>query len=74
MITTVRYAHKTVIDIAKELAKKKNELYVARKKKTIRKLAWLARKLGEEEIKIIGHKKSRVLKINELGEWAWSFQ
>lgn len=76
MITTSRYCSKETIALAKKMANEDNEKYISRAKKSFEKLVFLARILGESEVKIIEEKDSKPKKIvtiivDAFGNWKW---
>lgn len=74
MYTTSRYASKDTRSLAKSMAEKCGERYVARGKKTVASLAEDARRAGDSEITIIEEKggaasHAAVIEVDELGRW-----
>ncbi|MBI5222935.1 hypothetical protein HY990_00785 [Candidatus Micrarchaeota archaeon] len=76
MYTTSRYSSSSARSFAKKTALENGELYVARGKKTIFRLVFLARKMGEEFIAVVedGSNESfniSLIKVNPDGGWNW---
>lgn len=76
LFTTSRYASEETRNIAKKLARRQKEKYVARGKKTIDEVVAAARKNGDERITVVEEKGSKpyriaVLAVDELGNWSW---
>lgn len=76
MFTTSRYASEETRKLARSMAKKGGEPYIARGKKTIQALAEEARRLGEGCLRIVEEKKKKpaevaVIRIDEAGRWRW---
>jgi rRNA maturation protein Rpf1 len=77
MFTTSRYASVETRKLARKLAGEKEEIFLARGKKTVEELVDFARKKGEAVISIVeenGGKPAKVCRIivSETGRWAWS--
>ena len=76
MITTSRYCSKETITLAKNLAKENNEKYISRAKKSIEKLVYLSRILGEDKILIVEEESKKpqkilTIKLDAFGKWNW---
>ncbi|MEW6036511.1 MAG: hypothetical protein AB1529_07910 [Candidatus Micrarchaeota archaeon] len=77
MITTSRYASPATRLLARTMARKAGERYVARGKKTIAQLADEARRAGDDSISVVEERggKAAVLAritVDERGRWAWA--
>ncbi|VVC04834.1 Uncharacterised protein [Candidatus Bilamarchaeum dharawalense] len=76
MYTTSRYASTETRELAKKMAKEKEEPYTARGKKTIDQLVDFARRKGEENITVVEEHEKKpttfaLIQIDELGRWKW---
>lgn len=76
MYTTSRYASGETRGLARKLATRNSEPYVARGKRTIAGLAAMARKAGESAITVVEERDGRPallsrVEVDELGRWRW---
>ena len=73
MYTTSRYASEETRRLAREMASRAGEPYIARGKHTIDQLAALARRKGERLIHILREGGARIaaVEVSETGAWKW---
>jgi rRNA maturation protein Rpf1 len=77
MITTGRHASQATKDAARAAALRMGERYEARGKKTMDRLAFEARRLGEATVGVVEERAGKpprmaVAEVDELGRWRWA--
>jgi rRNA maturation protein Rpf1 len=77
LISTSRYASLETRELARALAKERDEPFVSRGKRTMDSLAALARRRGQERILIVEERGQRpsalvTIEVDERGLWRWA--
>lgn len=75
IVTTSRYVRKAVRAVAAEFAKSRKSVYIARGKRTIRRLVESAWRNGHDKIALVREGKGSItvdeIEIDCWGKWRW---